>query len=148
MSRWDNPLRDLMLLQERMNRLFDESLQHGRLPDEDAVGAYWQPAVDIFETHDEIVLKVEIPGIGRDDIAVDVDQNRLTIRGERRLAQDVERERYHQIERSYGAFSRSFDLPYSVDQENITAEYRLGVLTVRMPKRTNGEPRQVTISIG
>ena len=83
-----------------------------------------------------------------DEISVDVDQNRLTVRGERRFAQDVERERYHQIERSYGAFSRSFDLPYSVDQEQITAEYRNGVLTVRMPKRTNGDSRQVTISIG
>jgi HSP20 family protein len=148
MSRWDNPLRDLMLLQERMNRLFEESLQDRRMPDEDVRAALWQPAVDIFETEGEIVLKAELPGMGRDDISVDVDQSRLTVRGERRFTQDVERERYHQIERSYGVFARSFDLPYSIDQEQITAEYRHGVLTVRMPKRTDGDARQVTISIG
>jgi HSP20 family protein len=147
MSRWENPLRDLMLLQERMNRLFEESLQGERMPEEDARGALWQPAVDVFETDEEIVLKAEIPGMEREDISVDLDRNRLTLRGERRFSPEAEGERYHRIERSYGAFARSFDLPLSVDQEQITAEYRRGVLTVRMPKRTDGETRQVNISL-
>jgi len=136
-----------MLLQERMNRLFEESIQSGRLPEEEVRGALWQPAVDIFETDSEIVLKAEIPGLERDDIGVDLERDRLTIRGERRFAQDVDRERYHRIERSYGAFARSFELPLSVDQASITAEYRNGVLTVRMQKRASNDSRQVSISI-
>jgi HSP20 family protein len=146
MSRWENPLRDLMLLQERMNRLFEESLQTGRGPEDDMAGSLWHPAIDIFETDDEIVLKAEVPGMEREDIAVDFDQNRLTVRGERRFAADVDRERYHRIERSYGAFSRSFELPRSVRQEEITAEYRNGVLTVRMPKRAENDSRQLQIT--
>lgn len=147
MSRWENPLRDLVSLQERMNRLFEESLQRGRMPEDDLRGGLWQPAVDIFETDAEIVLKAEIPGVDRSDISVDVDRNRLTVRGERRFSDDVERERYHRVERAYGAFSRSFELPLSIRQEEITAEYRNGVLTVRMPKRDESASQQVTIPV-
>ena len=93
-----------------MNRLFEESLQHGRRPDDDAQGTLWQPPVDIFETETEIVLKAEVPGVELDDINVDLDENRVTLRGERRFSDDVERERYHRIERAYGRFSRSFEL--------------------------------------
>jgi HSP20 family protein len=148
MSRWDKPLGDLISLQERMNRLFEESLQRGRAGDEDVRRTTWTPPVDILETEQEIVLRAEVPGIAREDIGIDLDQSRLTIRGERRFPGEAERERYHRIERSYGPFARSFELPPSVDQEKIAAEYKDGVLTIRMAKRQETRSKQIEIAVG
>jgi HSP20 family protein len=148
MTRWDKPLSDLMSLQERMNRLFEESLQRGRGSEEDVRRNAWSPVVDIFETEKEIVLKAEVAGVERDAISVDLDQSRLTIRGERQFSAETDRERYHRVERSYGPFARSFELPLSVDQEHISAEYKDGVLTVRMPKRDESRSKQVQITVG
>ena len=149
MARWENPFNELMSLQERMNRLFDESMHRGRAGgEEDVRRALWSPVVDIFETEGEIVLKAEVPGVEREDIGVDLDQNRLTLRGERRFSDEVARERYHRIERSYGPFTRSFDLPPSIDQEAIKAEYRNGVLTIRLPKRGESGSKNVEITVG
>jgi HSP20 family protein len=146
MAPWEIPIRELMSLQERMNRLFDESLYRGP-SGEDVSGAEWTPAVDVYELDREIVLRVEVSDVDRDEIRLDLEDNRLRIRGERRLPADVPRERYHRIERQYGAFSRSFELPPTVDREAIRAEYKNGVLTVMLPKRNENRAKHVSIKI-
>lgn len=146
MPAWEIPIRELMSLQERMNRLFDESLYRGPVG-EDVKDSAWSPAVDIYELESEVVIDVEVPGIDRDSVAVDVEDYRLRIRGERRLPAGVPRDRFHRLERAYGPFSRAFDLPRSVDTEGIRAEYRNGVLSVRLPKRNENRAKHVTVPI-
>jgi len=147
--RWD-PFRDLLGLQERMNKLFDESYRGiSRTGSEDdwALGGTWAPAVDIYEQGSDIVLKAELPGVDPKNVDVRLENNTLTLRGERRLDNEVKRESYHRIERSYGAFSRSFTLPSVVDQASIKAEFKEGVLRVTMPKREESKPKQIAINI-
>lgn len=144
--RWE-PFRDLLTLQDRMNRLFDESYRGGtRGADDDwALGGSWAPAVDIYEQNGNIELKAELPGIDPKDVDIRVENNVLTLRGERRLDNEVKRESYHRVERAYGAFSRSFTLPTVVDTEKILAEYKDGVLRLVLPKKEEAKPRQIQI---
>ena len=145
--RWE-PFRDLLSLQERMNRQFDDSFRGARGSDEDwALGGSWAPAVDIYEQDGNIVLKAELPGIDPKDVDVRVENNTLTLRGERKHDQEVKRENYHRVERTYGAFTRSFTLPNVVDTNNIKAEYRDGVLRMTLPKREEAKPKQISISV-
>ena len=144
--RWE-PFRDLLSLQERMNRLFDESYR-GRPGDEDwGLGGSWAPPVDIYEHEGNIVLKAEIPGIDAKDVDVRVENNTLTLRGERKADHEVKKESYHRVERSYGAFTRSFTLPNVVDTGNIKAEYKDGVLRVILPKREEAKPKSISINV-
>src|SRR5688500_15124396 len=129
MAPWEIPIRELTSLQGRMNRLFDESVYRGP-SNEDVKVSSWTPQVDIYEVEKEIVIKVEVSEVERDEIQLELEDNRLRIHGERRLPSDILRDRYHRLERAYGSFSRSFDLPPTVDTEGIRAEYRNGVLTV------------------
>jgi HSP20 family protein len=148
--RWE-PFRDLVGLQERMNRLFDESfrgLGRGGSDDEWSLGGSWAPAVDIFQQEGNIVLKAEVPGMDPKDVEIRVENNVLTLRGERKFDDEVKRENYHRVERSYGAFTRSFTLPNVVDTEKIKADYRDGVLRVTLPTREEAKPKQITISVG
>ena len=145
MVRWE-PVRDLLTLQERMNRMLDSSY---RGTDEDwALGGSWAPAVDIYEKDGNIVLKAELPGVDPKDVDVRVENNLLTLRGERKFDTEVKRDSYHRVERSYGSFSRSFTLPSVVDTQNIKAEYRDGVLHMTLPKREEAKPRQIQINVG
>ena len=147
--RWD-PFRDLLGLQERMNKLFDESYRGvARTGSEDdwALGGTWAPVVDIYEQGSDIVLKAELPGVDPKNVDVRLENNTLTLRGERTFDNEVQRESYHRIERSYGAFSRSFTLPSVVDQTHIKAEFRDGLLRVTMPKREEAKPKQIAINI-
>ena len=147
--RWD-PFRDLLGLQERMNKLFDESYRGvSRTGSEDdwALGGTWAPVVDIYEQGSDIVLKAELPGVDPKNVDVRLENNTLTLRGERTFDNEVKRESYHRIERSYGAFSRSFTLPSVVDQTHIKAEFRDGLLRVTMPKREEAKPKQIAINI-
>ena len=147
--RWE-PFRDLIQLQDRMNRLFDESFRGaGRaVPDEDwALGGSWAPAVDIYEKDGNIVLQAELPGIDSKDVDIRLENNVLTLRGERKFDSEVKRDHYHRVERSYGGFTRSFTLPSIVDQEKIKAEYRDGVLRLTLPKREEAKPKQINIAI-
>jgi HSP20 family protein len=142
--RWE-PFRELMTLQDRMNRLFHETRTRN---DEDwALGGSWAPAVDIFEKDGNIVLKAELPGLDPKDVDIRVENNVLTLRGERRFENEVQQEAYHRVERSYGSFSRSFTLPSVVDTGNIKAEYKDGVLRVTLPKREEAKPRQIQIDV-
>jgi HSP20 family protein len=140
--RWD-PFRNLSGLQEQVNRLFDSSFR-GQT-DESALTA-WAPSVDIYETENELVLKADLPDVAEKDIDIHVENNMLTVRGERKFEEKVKEENYLRVERAYGSFSRSFSLPNSVDTEAIKAEYKNGVLTVVMPKRAESKPKQVKIT--
>src|SRR5215475_14428163 len=144
-SRWD-PFRDLNALQDRMNRLFDDAGRGWRSDSEPAATTSWSPAVDIFETEGEIVVKAELPGMERKDITLNLEKNVLTLKGERRFEKETKDENYHRIERSYGAFSRAFAIPATVDEEHISAEYKDGVLKIALPKKEQAKPKQIRIS--
>jgi HSP20 family protein len=147
--RWE-PFRDLLSLQDRMNRLFDESYrgtQRSGSDDEWALGGSWAPAVDIFEQGNDIVLKAELPGVDPKDVDIRLENNVLSLRGQRKLENEVKRESYHRVERSYGTFSRSFTLPTVVDQGSIKAEFKDGLLRLTLPKREEAKPKQIQISV-
>ena len=143
-TRWD-PFRDLSMLQDRMNRLFEDA-GRGWRPDEAAATTTWSPAVDIYETEGEIIVKAELPGVERKDIQLHLENNVLTIRGERRFEKEAREDNYHRIERSYGGFSRSFSIPTTVDEEKIHADYKDGVLKVVLPKKEAAKPKQIQIA--
>jgi len=142
--RWD-PFRDLNVLQDRMNRLFDDA-GRGWRHDEPASTTTWSPSVDIYETEGDIVVKAELPGIDRKDITLNLEKNVLTIRGERKFEKEAKDDNYHRIERSYGAFSRSFSIPATVNEEKISADYKDGVLTISLPKKEQAKPKQIQIA--
>ena len=144
-----DPFRDLLSLQERMNRMFQESLSRSR-GDEDeilAAGA-WRPAVDIYEATDKVILRVDVPGMSQEDIDLRIENGALRLRGERRMPDGVRPEEYHRVERPFGSFVRVFSLPSSVDTSRVKAEYRNGVLEVNLPKRQESQARPVAIEIG
>ena len=108
----------------------------------------WVPPVDIFQSSEhELVLKAELPEMSREDIDITVENNTLTISGEKKLGGDVKEEQFHHIERRYGAFSRSFSLPQTVDAAKVSAEYKHGVLTIRLPMREEAKPRQIKVDV-
>jgi HSP20 family protein len=142
-SRWE-PLKDLMHLQERMNKLFDETFSRGT-PDQEA--GVWLPAVDIMEKGDEIMLTMELPGVDQKAIDIKVEGDVLTIKGERRLEEETKRADYHRLERPYGRFSRSFSLPDTVEQEKIKASHKDGILRVILPKKEETKPKQIKVEV-
>ena len=144
--RWD-PFRDLNLLQDRMNRLFEDAGRTWRT-DEPAATTTWSPSVDIFETEGEIVVKAELPGMDRKDIQLNLENNVLSLRGERKFTKETKDENYHRIERSYGVFSRTFSIPATVDEEKIRADYKDGVLKIFLPKKEQAKPKQIKIASG
>ena len=111
-------------------------------------GNTWVPPVDIYQTSEhELVLKAELPDLSRDEIDITVENFVLTLRGEKKLAPEVKEEQFHHIERSYGSFSRSFSLPRTVDATKVAADYKNGVLTVRLPLREEAKPRQIKVDV-
>lgn len=138
-----NPVRDLAAVEiERLNRMFDHLFTG-----EPAGSATWAPAVDIYEKPDQtVVIKAEIPAMKREDIKVTFENNVLTIEGERKFDESVEREQYHRLERAHGAFRRSFTLPASVDSAQAQAGYVDGVLTITLPRREESKPRQIAVN--
>ena len=144
-TRFD-PFRDLAVLQDRMNRLFNDTYGRGREDDLMNRGA-WTPAVDIYEVDGTLMLRADLPDMRREDIDVSVENNTLTIRGERTLGNDVKQENFQRIERSYGSFLRQFSLPTTVDAGKIAAEYKNGVLTLKLPVREEAKPRTINIEV-
>jgi len=142
--RWD-PFRELVSMQDRMNRLFEDAVRTRGGEDEMTAGS-WVPPVDIYETKDAMVVKAQLPEVNKEDIEIRLENGVLSIRGERKLQEDLKREQCYRMECQYGAFSRSFSLPRTVDQEKIDANYKDGVLTLRIPKREETRPRQIEIS--
>ena len=143
--KWD-PFRDLVSIQDRMNRLFEQPLSRSR-GEEGVTATTWTPAVDIYETAETIVMKAELPGVAREDIQIQIDGNTLTLKGERRFARDVQEESYLRIERAYGSFHRSFALPATVQQENVRAVLKDGVLELTLPKAEEAKPKQIAIEV-
>ena len=142
--RWD-AFRDLAAHQERMNRMLEGFYDR---PQEDLAGGSWVPAVDIYSNgQHELVLKAELPDMKEEEIELTVEDNTLTLRGERKLDSAVTQEQFHRIERSYGPFARSFALPPTVDAGKVSAEYRAGVLTVRLPLREEAKPKQIKVQV-
>ena len=144
--RWD-PFRDVEVLQDRINRIFNESFGRSRDLD-DEVGLYdWRPPVDIYETAAGIVLKVELPGVNKDDVSVEVKDNVLTLKGERLLDPEIKDEHYYRKERNFGKFNRSFSLQEPLKPDLIKASFKDGVLTVEIPRPEEEKPKQVTVDI-
>lgn len=144
-TQWDL-MRELASMQDRMNRIWGRVYDRGS-EEVAGVGA-WLPPVDIFETADhEIVLKADLPGLRRDDIDLTVENNTLSIRAERRPEDGARDGQFHRSERVFGTSSRSFTLPNTVDATRVKAEYRDGVLTVRLPQREEARPRQINVDI-
>ncbi len=141
--RWD-PFRDLVTLREKMNRLFEDAVT-ARGEDRDMIASTWTPSVDIYETEDSIVLNAEVPGINEKDIEIKIEDNTLTLKGDRKFEKETTEENYHRIERSYGSFFRSFSIPRNVDQEKINAEHDNGVIRITMPKRPESKPKTVKV---
>jgi HSP20 family protein len=142
LEKWE-PFRDLMAMQDRMTRLIGETLS--RIGKEDIVRGVWSPPVDIFERGNEVVLKVDLPEVTQDEIDIRVEGNTLTIQGERRFIKDASEENYIQIERPYGTFRRTFNLPRMIDQEGIKASYKDGVLRIVLPREQEIQPKQIIV---
>ena len=139
------PFRDLLNLQNQVSRVFQDL---GRGSDELLTSGTFVPPVDIYEDEHSIALKLEIPGINEKDIDIKLENNTLTVRGERSLEKEEKEENFHRIERRYGAFARSFTLPTTVDPENVEAGYENGVLKIKLAKRAEAKPKQIKIGVG
>ena len=141
-TRWD-PFREVVVLQNRMNSLFREFNEN----DSPLTTASFVPAVDVYEDAKKVVLKLEVPGMEEKDLDIRVENNTLTVKGERKFEKDDKAKGYHRMERAYGTFVRSFTVPTTVDAEKVAAEYKNGVLTVKLPKKEAAKPRQVKIEV-
>jgi len=138
-----NPLQDLMILQDRMNRLFEDATQRRANTDGDEFErADWNPAADIYETESGFSIAIDLPGISRDAVEIDVDDNRLIVKGTRLVEESK-----HRSERPRGKFLRTFTIPGTVDQTGIGADYKDGVLHIRLPKRTEQKAQKITIKV-
>lgn len=141
------PFRDLITLQDRMNQLLDERFGRLRTGNESMDSGAWSPAVDIYETDHDIVVKAELPEMKEKDLDIRLVNNTLTLKGERKFEKETQEENYHRVERAYGAFSQSFTLPTSVDQDKISAEYKDGVLKITLPKKVETKSKQIKVNI-
>ena len=144
LTKWNPLFADLAATKDRFNRLFGRD----EFWDTEGVttGGEWAPVVDIIESDNALTVKAELPGIEAKDVAVTIDNNVLTLRGERRLKKEVEKDNYHRMERAYGTFARSFVLPAFVDAENVKAEFKNGLLIVTVPKKANATTRAVEVT--
>ena len=138
------PFRELFELQRGINELFDEGFG---VPRESVALKAWTPAVDVYEDENAFVIKVELPEVNRDDVKVSVNENTLSVSGERRVENEEKRDNYHRLERSYGQFYRSFTLPPNVNTEAIGAQFKDGVLRLSLPKREEAKPKQIEVKV-
>lgn len=151
--RW-NPTRSLvpvspeMLdIQRGINKIFDNFFRGGLFEDDEMVQSAWTPSVDIAEKNDSYSVKVELPGVKKDDVKITLQDNVLTIRGEKKQEKESNDQNYHRVERSYGMFQRSFTLPTSVKADKIDAEYRDGILAISLPKAEEAKPKQIEVKV-
>ena len=150
MIRWE-PARELPhsfpALRDRMDRLFGEMLGRGRGGEEGLATGLWVPQVDVFETPDHIVLKADLPAVKKEDVEISIQNSTLTLKGERKMETEQKDKQVHRLERSYGAFTRSFTLPPTVDAERANAEFADGVLTLTLPRREESKPKQIKVKV-
>jgi HSP20 family protein len=143
LSRW-YPVREVATLQDRVNSLFQDFAGDGQT----VTAAAFAPAVDVYENGEKVVLKLDIPGIKEEDLDIRVENQTLSVRGERKFESEEKEENFHRIERRYGSFFRSFSLPTTVDTENVQAGYKDGVLKLELKKKASAQPRQIKIGVG
>src|SRR5215813_4347564 len=145
-TRWD-PFREFVTLQSRMNRLFHDSFTpEGR--DEALTTSTFAPPVDVYEDEHSVTLKIEVPGIEEKDIDVRIENNTLTVHGERKFEKEEKEENYRRVERQYGSFTRTFTLTHTVDTENVSANYDKGVLKIQLAKKAEAKPKQIKVNVG
>jgi HSP20 family protein len=143
-ARW-TPMGHLQSFQDEMNRMFNQFFRGGA-GEEGSWGQYtWTPPVDIYETDDALVFQADLPGVAKDEVSIEVHNNTLSLRGERKRGAEGQADRYHRVERAYGPFQRSFVLPTMVDQEKVQATYHDGILELRLPKPESAKPRRIAI---
>jgi HSP20 family protein len=140
------PFREFSTLQDRMNRLFQQSFGEGREESLGNVG--FTPAVDVYEDEHNITLKIEVPGIEEKEIDVRLENNTLTVHGERKFEKEEKEENYRRVERQYGSFTRAFTLPNTVDSESVSATYETGILKIKLAKKAEAKPKQIKINVG
>jgi HSP20 family protein len=145
LARW-TPMGNLQSFQDEMNRMFNQFFRGGTGEEAGWGVRTWAPPVDIYETDDAVILKAELPGVSKDDVSIEVHQNTLVLRGERKHEAEVKEENYHRVERAYGTFQRSFMLPTLVDQEHVQATFTDGVLELRLPKSEAAKPKRIAIT--
>src|SRR5216684_2068181 len=145
LTRWE-PFREFSTLQGRMNRLFRETYNEGQ--DQSLTTSSFAPAVDVYEDEHNVTLKIEVPGIDEKDIDVRLENNTLTVHGERKIEKEEKEENYRRVERQYGSFTRTFTLPPTVDGEKVSAIYDKGVLKIALPKKAEAKPKQIKVSVG
>jgi HSP20 family protein len=145
-TRFD-PFRDVLALQNRMNSIFQE-YNRSNQGDGDLVSAAFAPPVDIYEDEHKIVLKLEVPGLKESDLDIQLENNVLTVKGERKFDKEEKEENFHRIERRYGSFYRSFTIPNTVNPESVKASYEAGVLRLELEKRAEAKPKQIKVEIG
>jgi HSP20 family protein len=143
--RW-NPLKEMVTLRDRMNRLFDDSLFRSDRRNEETEMGVWLPAVDVFEKEDQLVIKAELPGMDKKDISLDFKDGVLTLSGVRKSENEVKEDNFYRREMSYGKFVRSFSLPADSDADQIKAEFQNGLLTVEVPKPERHQPKQIKVN--
>ncbi|MGA2376272.1 MAG: Hsp20/alpha crystallin family protein [Candidatus Sulfotelmatobacter sp.] len=141
------PFRELSTLQDRINRAFRDSYREGR-QDESLTSSSFAPAVDVYEDEHNVTLKIEVPGVDEKDISVNLENNTLTVHGERKIEKEEKEENYRRVERQYGSFTRTFTLPTTVDSEKVSATYDKGVLKVTLPKKAEAKPKQIKVNVG
>ena len=138
---------DVLNMQREINRMFDSFFRSGGPEETDLVASTWSPAVDIVEQKDQYTVKVELPGVSKDDVKITMEDNVLTIRGEKKEEKETKEGSHHRIERSYGAFQRSFALPTTVKTDKIEASFKDGVLNVELPKSEEAKPKQIDVKV-
>jgi HSP20 family protein len=141
------PFREVATLQDRMNRLFRDTFNQAG-SDESLATSTFAPAVDVYEDEHNVTLKIEVPGIDEKDIDVRIENNTLTVHGERKIEKEEKEENYRRVERHYGTFTRTFTLPTTVDSENVAANYDKGVLKISLPKKAEAKPKQIKVNVG
>src|SRR5437588_8026005 len=144
LTRWD-PFLEFSTLQDRMNRLFQQSYGDR---EEALTTSTFAPAVDVYEDEHNVSLKIEVPGIDEKDIDVRIENNTLTVHGERKIEKEEKEENYRRVERQYGSFTRTFNLPTTVDAEKVSANYDKGVLKISLPKKAEAKPKQIKVNVG
>ncbi len=141
------PFREFSTLQDRVNRLFRDSYR-GEGQDDALTASSFAPAVDVYEDEHKVTLKIDVPGIDEKDIDIRLENNSLTVHGERKIETEEKEENYRRVERQYGSFTRNFTLPTTVDSESVSATYDKGVLKIALPKKAEAKPKQIKVSVG
>lgn len=141
-----SPLQDVAVLQNRLNSIFSDFARPES--NDELMAGNFIPAVDVYEDPQKLVLKLEVPGIKQEDLQIHIDNQTLTVKGERKFEVDEKEENFHRIERRYGSFVRNFSLPQTVDTNAVTANYDAGVLSISLTKKAEAKPKQVKIAIG